>query len=160
MQGNWSCDCEQQKTELKLFGIAPEELHFFLSELIRLVRTYTALGRSGALSDHAALDSVPGRRWWKPDGASWSARSWTSPRDIFFLRKESLGGLMEGNVEAVVAGKEAGKAKTEYEIQKGTLPAHVWGEGREVHPSEGDLEGLPGSPGLAEGPVLPGALCR
>jgi len=142
----------QQQTEQKLFELAPERLHFFLSELIRLVRTYTALDD---LEHYQTTRlSVPFRAALVEVGRRLVARGvLQEPEGIFFLRKKTLVGLMEGDGEVSEARQEALQGRAEYEERRRTPPAHVWGESPECPASGRDLQGLPGSPGVAEGPI-------
>jgi pyruvate,water dikinase len=142
----------QQQTELKLLESAPERLHFFLSELIRLVRTYTGLDD---LEHYQTTRlSIPFRAALIEIGRRLVARNvLQQAEEVFFLHKQTLVGLMDGSVSVAAARREALDGKADYERQTRTLPAHVWGESTAGPVAEGDLQGLPGSPGVAEGPV-------
>jgi pyruvate,water dikinase len=142
----------QQQADLKLYESAPANLHFFLSELVRLVRTYTALDD---LEHYQTTRlSLPFRATLIEIGKRLRNREiLREPEDVFFLRKETLAGLMEGSVEETEARREAHKSHEDYIRQVQTLPSHVWGESPESAAREGDLHGLPGSAGTAEGPV-------
>jgi phosphohistidine swiveling domain-containing protein len=142
----------QQQTELELFRSAPERLHFFLSELIRLVRTYTGLDD---LEHYQTTRlSIPFRAALVEIGRRLVARGvLEEPEGVFFLRQRTLAGAMEGRVALAEARDEAQRARADYDRQRTTLPPHVWGERHDAPATEGDLRGLPGSPGVAEGPV-------
>ena len=142
----------QQQTEQQLYESAPESLRFFLSELIRLVRSYTGLDD---LEHYQTTRlSVPFRATLIEIGRRLAGRGvLREPRDVFLLHKATLTGLMERRIDDATARKEAQQAREDYERQKRSLPPHVWGEVAAEPEKEGDLHGLPGSAGVAEGPV-------
>ena len=142
----------QQQTERELYSIAPESLHFFLSELTRLVRTYTALDD---LEHYQTTRlSIPFRAALVELGKRLVQRGILhQPEEVFFLRKETLTSLMTGDVDDLAAKREAEQAHRDYKLQLNARPAHVWGEEIQGQEREVDLRGLPGSAGVAEGPV-------
>jgi len=142
----------QQESERELYEIAPVRLHFFLSELIRLVRTYTALDD---LEHYQTTRlSIPFRATLIELGKRLRNREiLEEPEDIFFLRKQTLAELIAGGTDEAGVRAEACQAREDYWRQLQTPPAFVWGESPAGQVQEGDLVGLPGSAGTAEGPV-------
>jgi pyruvate,water dikinase len=142
----------QQEAERELYDMAPVSLHFFLSELIRLVRTYTALDD---LEHYQTTRlSIPFRTTLIEIGKRLRNREiLEEPEDVFFLRKETLIEVVSGRMDDTDARREAQEARENYQRQLQTPPDLVWGESPAGQVREGDLMGLPGSAGTAEGPV-------
>lgn len=141
----------QSAAEREFLAVAPAELRNFAAELLRLARVYTALDdlehyqttRLNPVSRAAAVAL----------GERLVARGvLDAPEDVFFLRRETLGRVMAGEDVAPAVTDEARANKTAYERQRATPPPRVWGEAA-APPAEGALRGLPGSAGVAEGPV-------
>lgn len=142
----------QQRSDRELLNLLPEQMHFFASELLNLVRTYTSLDDLEHyqttrlfLPFRAALVTLGGRLIQR--------EVLEEPEDIFFLRKASLAELMDGDLTESAAAEEIAANKAAYQAQLETTPPLVWGEQTDLTPAEGDLTGLPGSPGVAEGPI-------
>ena len=136
----------QQETEIRFLAQVPEDLRFFASEILRLARAYTALDDL----EHYQTTRLhpPIRKAFLEAGRRLGL---TPPDDVFFLSRKSLeaGLLQGGEVQA-----EAAAGKAAYEQQCATNPSWVHGEvGSDAVASEDALRGLPGSPGVAEGPV-------
>jgi phosphohistidine swiveling domain-containing protein len=141
----------QSAAEREFLAAAPDELRNFSAEILRLARAYTALDdlehyqttRLNPVS-RAALVALGGRL---------VARGvLDQPEDIFFLRKRTLERLMSGEPIQAEARAETRENADAYSRQQRTPPPRVWGQEPEA-PVEGALRGLPGSPGVAEGPV-------
>jgi pyruvate,water dikinase len=142
----------QQRAELELFRETPERLHFFLAEIVRLVRAYTSL--DDVEHYQTTRLSIPFRATLLEIGRRLVDRGILErPEDVFFLRKHTLTSLMTGAGVDSEARAEARQAKEDHARQLRTLPPHVWGETPDSAADEGDLRGLPGSAGVAEGPV-------
>ena len=141
----------QSAAERDYLAALPEDLKNFGAEVLRLARAYTALDdlehyqttRLNPIS-RTAVVALGGRlvRRGVLD----------APEDAFFLRKRTLERLMGGEPVEAEAAAEARANREAYARQQQSAPPQVWGEEPEA-PSEGALRGLPGSPGVAEGPV-------
>lgn len=138
----------QTSAERRFLDLVPEDLRFFVAEVLRLARAYTALDdlehyqttrlnppfrrAIAALGDRLAKDGV------LPRGD-----------DIFFLRKETLGRLVHRDISSAAALEEARALREEYLAARASSPRWTLGE-EDRPPAPGALRGLPGSPGLAE----------
>ncbi|MEM1205363.1 MAG: PEP/pyruvate-binding domain-containing protein [Acidobacteriota bacterium] len=144
----------QRRAEERLLGLVPSELRFFVAELVRLARTYTALDD---LEHYQTTRlSVPFRGALVALGERLVGRGIIDcPEDIFFLRKETLRGVVLGTMASADARAEAWNHKREHDEQRCSAPPHVWGDdGAAAATADGDLRGIPGSPGSAAGPVF------
>lgn len=142
----------QQREERRLFDVVPEPLRFFVAEVLRLTRAYTALDD---LEHYQTTRlSVPFRAALVELGRRLQGRGiLDEPQDIFFLHKATLQSLMEGKIPAERAAREARRNKADFARQLRSTPPHTVGEAEEAV-VEGALCGLPGAPGVAEGPVF------
>ncbi|NIR42445.1 MAG: phosphoenolpyruvate synthase [Gemmatimonadetes bacterium] len=142
----------QHQAEGRLFAIVPESLRFFVAELLRLTRAYTALDD---LEHYQTTRlSVPFRAALVELGSRLQGRGvLDEPEDIFFLRKPTLDSLIAGDGIDEETAREARAHKAEFARQLRSTPPHVIGEEMEA-PAEGALRGLPGAPGTVEGPVF------
>ena len=141
----------QSAAEREFLSRVPEDLRNFADELVRLARAYTSLDdlehyQTTRLNPvaRAALLTLGARLVQR--GALRNAD------DIFFLRRKTLDQLMAGDGRGADALSEAQHNRAAYDRQKRSAPPRVWGEEVEVA-VEGALRGLPGSAGVAEGPV-------
>ena len=141
----------QAAAERELLAAVPGTLRNFAAEVLRLTRAYTALDdiehyQTTRLTPpfRAALVAL-GRRL-----ASRGALD--RAEDVFFLRKRALEALVERRMAEDEALAGAREARAAYERQRASAPPRVWGQAPEA-PAEGALRGLPGSAGVAEGPV-------
>jgi pyruvate,water dikinase len=141
----------QQAAEQRFLALVPSALGFFAAELLRLARAYTALDdlehyQTTRLTPlfRSTLVELGGRL--RDRGVLAAAE------DVFFLRKATLAGLDSGAVSEAEARAEAERYKAEYLAANEVSPPQVYGEELPA-PEAGDLRGLPGSPGAAEGPV-------
>ncbi|MBV9108671.1 MAG: phosphoenolpyruvate synthase [Gemmatimonadetes bacterium] len=141
----------QSAAERDFLAAMPEPLRNFAAELLRLTRAYTALDD---LEHYQTTRlSIPFRAAILEVGRRLAARGvLASPDDVFFLRKRTLTDLIERDGDASAAGDEARRNRAEYDEAKGRTPPRVFGE-EPAAPADGALRGLPGSPGVAEGPV-------
>ncbi|MEA2570209.1 MAG: rifampicin phosphotransferase [Acidobacteriota bacterium] len=144
----------QQNGERRFSELVPEDLRYFALELVRLARAYTALDdlehyQTTRLSIpfRAAIVEL-GRRL--VDG-----RVLTEPEDIFFIRKATIDLYIAGDIDVAAVTKEATTNKDAYLANKARTPSWSLGDEADAAPLPGDaLRGLPGSPGVAAGPVF------
>jgi pyruvate,water dikinase len=140
----------QSAAEREYLAALPAELRNFGAELLRLTRAYTALDD---LEHYQTTRlSIPFRAAIVEVGRRLADRgALADADDVFFLRKQTLTALMEGGETGDAAG-EARRNRDEYDAARRSTPPRVYGQAPEA-PMEGALLGLPGSPGVAEGPV-------
>ncbi|HEU4557393.1 MAG TPA: PEP/pyruvate-binding domain-containing protein [Longimicrobium sp.] len=140
----------QSAAERDYLAAVPDGLRNFAAEMLRLTRAYTGLDD---LEHYQTTRlSIPFRAAIVEVGRRLAARGVIdSADDVFFLRKHTLVALMEGGA-ADGAADEARRNRAEYDGAKERTPPRVYGEEPEA-PVDGALRGLPGSPGVAEGPV-------
>lgn len=143
----------QLQAELALFAKIPPALHFFMHELLRLARAYTTL--DDVEHYQTTRLTLPLRRGLAELGHRLVRRGVMSEAmDVFFCRQAALdeairredAGLWDRLAAAVRAEKAA------YLAHRAAPPTWVLGEAHDAA-AEGDLTGLPGSPGVAEGEV-------
>ncbi|HEX8243660.1 MAG TPA: PEP/pyruvate-binding domain-containing protein, partial [Longimicrobium sp.] len=141
----------QSAAEREFLAAMPDALRNFSAELLRLTRAYTGLDD---LEHYQTTRlSIPFRAAILEVGRRLAGRGvLESADDVFFLRKQTLTGLMEGDGDASAAADEARRSRAEYDTAKTRTPPRVYGE-EPAAPVDGALRGLPGSPGVAEGPV-------
>ncbi|HET7461193.1 MAG TPA: PEP-utilizing enzyme, partial [Longimicrobium sp.] len=140
----------QSAAEREYLAAVPDGLRNFAAELLRLTRAYTGLDD---LEHYQTTRlSIPFRAAIVEVGRRLAARGAIGAADdVFFLRKQTLVALMEGGAPGGAAD-EARRNRAEYDAAKERTPPRVYGEAVET-PADGALRGLPGSPGVAEGPV-------
>ena len=144
----------QQNAERRFADLVPEDLRYFALELVRLARAYTALDDLEhyettrlSIPFRAALVEF-GRRL--VDG-----RVLVEPEDVFFLHKATIERYLAGDIDVAVMTNEAIANKEAYLANKARTPSwSLHDEAEEVAPSGDALRGMPGSPGVAEGPVF------
>jgi len=142
---------KQVRSELELARLAPEDLRFFAAELVRLCRAYTAL--DDVEHYQTTRLNVPFRAALMALGARLAARrALPAPEAVFFLRRQTVEELVAGRMEAADAMREAVEGAAKYDEQARANPPWIRGDGVRPAP-EGALQGLPGSPGSAEGIV-------
>jgi phosphohistidine swiveling domain-containing protein len=143
----------QQNAERRLVELVPEDLRYFALELVRLARAYTALDD---LEHYETTRlSVPFRRAIVELGRRFvDGRVLAAPEDVFFLRRATIDGLIDATVAAATAAKEATENKRAYEENRQRTPPFALDSAEAVPPAEGDLRGMSGSPGIAEGAVF------
>jgi phosphohistidine swiveling domain-containing protein len=142
----------QSAAEREFLAAMPDALRNFAAELVRLTRAYTGLDD---LEHYQTTRlSIPFRSAIAEAGRRLAARGvLDAGDDIFFLRKRTLSAVMAGDEDArASAAGEARRNRAEYDAAKTRTPPRVYGE-EPAAPAEGALRGLPGSPGVAEGPV-------
>jgi rifampicin phosphotransferase len=130
----------QQNAERRFSELVPEDLRYFALELVRLARAYTALDD---LEHYETTRlSIPFRAALLELG---NRLGLAEPADIFFMRKASL---PHGAPEEAAANKAA------YLANRARTPAWALGEEQPEVVASDAMRGLPGSPGVAEGPVF------
>lgn len=140
----------QSAAERDYLATMPAGLRNFAAEMLRLTRAYTGLDD---LEHYQTTRlSIPFRAAIVEVGRRLAARgAIDTADDVFFLRKPMLVALMEGGAPDGAAD-EARRNRAEYDAARERTPPRVYGEEPET-PADGALRGLPGSPGVAEGPV-------
>jgi pyruvate,water dikinase len=144
-----------QQAELELFQKLPQDLHFFFAELLRLARLYTSLDD---LEHYQTTRLTPVvRRALREMGSRLvEAGVLSEPMDVFFAHLKQLDDAVAAdtnlawqNLATIVRAQKA-----DYLRDKAQKPSWVLGEASEKGEFSGELlSGLPGSPGIAEGPV-------
>jgi phosphohistidine swiveling domain-containing protein len=144
-----------QATEYECLQQLPKELHFFFHELVRLARTYTSLDD---LEHYETTRlTLPLRRGLMALGNMLVERGiLDQPMDVFFAHFEPLNDAIYQNKTETwrALSEEIRLGKVQYLADKGRTPEWALGEA-EVQTIAGEtLNGLPGSPGTAEGAIL------
>ena len=145
----------QAEAEQALLARVPEDLRFFFSELLRLARAYSSLDdlehyqstRLHRLFRRAVLDM----------GRALAGRGLLAAEDdLFFASRAALESAVVAGGDAAwrdVAQAAAG-GRAAYLAARDRSPPWVLGEGEEHEAQPGMLTGIPGSSGVAEGPVF------
>jgi pyruvate,water dikinase len=141
----------QSAAEREYLAAAPAGLRNFADELLRLTRVYTGLDD---LEHYQTTRLTPPFRGALVEvGRRLVARGvLDAPEDVFFLRRATLERVITGAGPDADAAAEARENREAHARQRAAAPPRVWGQEAEA-PPEGALRGLPGSPGVAEGPV-------
>jgi rifampicin phosphotransferase len=150
-----SLKLSMQETEFECLQQLPKELHFFFHELVRLARVYTSLDD---LEHYETTRlTLPLRRGLRALGERLVRIGIIAePMDVFFAHHESLNeAIREDDTGLWRSLSETIRSeKTLYLVDKERTPEWVLGE-REAPTTLGEcLNGLPGSPGKAEGKVF------
>lgn len=143
-----------QQTELALLARLPVNLHYFFGELVRLARTYTSLDDI----EHYQTTrlTLPLRRGLRELGHRLVRRGvLAEPMDVFFAQAAELDAAIrsDDNERWDALARAVRKAKTTYLERARRTPAWELGTAEAPPAAEGALAGLPGSPGVAEGPA-------
>jgi len=141
----------QHEAEQAFLSRVPAELRVFAGEIVRLARTYTALDdlehyQTTRLTPPFRATLVELGRRLVVLGAL------AEPEDVFFLDRETLARVVQGEIDAVPARQEADAAKDAYRKHLATEPTFQYGVSEDAN-VDGQIRGLPGSPGEGEGPV-------
>lgn len=146
----------QQRAEAELSRLLSEDMRFFAAELVRLCREYTALDDIEHYQT-TRLNPIFRRALVEAGSRLVSSGALGAPEEIFFLRRATLDALFAGGLSQQTANEEAAREAretgAEYRRQAARTPPWVFGEDPSALPG-GALRGLPGSPGVAEGPVF------
>ncbi len=147
-----------QASEFSLFQKLPEDLHFFVHELIRLARIYTGLDD---LEHYQTTRlSVPLRKGVRALGERLVERGvLAEPMDIFFALESQIDAAFEADsVEGWQAlATTITREKASWERANATTPGWVPDApsvSSETPVIGTELSGIPGSPGIAEGQVF------
>ncbi len=151
----WQKKDAMYQTELQLLQNSPEDLRFFLQELIMLVRKYTALDDI----EHYQTTrlTLPFRRCTKALGELLVGKGvLETASDIFFVTPDILDRAIKDEQFTAVTACVA-REKTIYEKAKAQAPAWIYGDkpsdGADVDDAQ-HWQGLGGSPGIVEGEVF------
>ena len=144
----------QQNAERRLTELVPEDLRYFVLELVRLARAYTALDD---LEHYETTRlSIPFRKAIIALGERLvTGRILERADDIFFLRKTTIVRLLDGDLSALEVADEASLNRSAYLANRAKTPPFALGEEAADEVPSGDaLRGMPGSPGVAEGTIF------
>lgn len=142
----------QHRAEVRLLALVPEALRFLVGEVLRLTRVYTALDDI----EHYETTrlSVPFRAALVELGDRFlELGALERAEDVFFLQRSEVEGFLAGEIEAGSVATLSAERRTEHDRQWRTSPPLVLGEEPRIA-GAGDLAGIAGSPGTAEGPVF------
>ena len=145
------------ETEAEVLSRVPEEVRFAIREIIRLARVYTTL--DDVEHYQTTRLTLPLRKGLKILGQRLKVLGVVDdPGDVYFAQYEALDGAVNANTPErwhdlrlqIIAGKAA------YLGHRNASPAWELGEDAKAsdESDEGTLAGLPGSPGIASGPVF------
>lgn len=152
-----SARAAQAEAEQALVARVPEDLRFFFTELLRLARAYSALDdlehyqstRLQRLFRRAVLDL----------GRALAPRGLLGAEDdLFFAPRAAVErAVAEGEAGFAPGGelrRRAAEGRAAYLAAKERPPRWVLADDAPAQPATGGLRGIPGSPGVAEGPVF------
>jgi pyruvate,water dikinase len=152
-----------QQAEVTLFAKLPADLHFFFHELLRLARAYTSLDD---LEHYQTTRLTPAlRRGLRALGERLAHLGLPEePMDIFFARQEQIEQMLtadpsDSSDPSNQFPAQVRRQKAAYLAAKARTPEWILGQSEPAAGATsgagGDvLTGLPGSAGLAEGPVF------
>ena len=147
----------QSETEFAIISDAPEELRFFLQEIIRLARVYTALDD---LEHYQTTRlALPMRRGLKALGERLVIRSiLDDPMDIYFANEQPLANAINADelTNWNALRSHIYQNKTGYLKAQVTTPQWIYGEESDDVDDTANghlLKGLAGSAGIIEGKV-------
>lgn len=143
------------QAEMELFAALPQDLQFFYHEILRLARLYTSLDDF----EHYQTTrlTLPLRRGLRELGERLQSRGvLDEPMDIFFAHAEDLDRVLavDTDQEWQALAQRVRDEKADYLSDRQRTPDWVLGEAREERPHGDHWEGIPGSPGQAEGEVF------
>lgn len=146
---------EMLETERTLVSGLPEALRFPVQELLRLARAYTALDDI----EHYQTTrlTLPFRKGLRALGVALQARGVVAePMDVFFAEAKALDAAVRDDTEASWQhlAESIRRAKAAYANNRSRSPEWELGKVQSAPATEGGLSGLPGSPGVAGGPVF------
>ena len=146
-----------QAAEFSLFQRLPDELHFFMHELIRLARVYTGLDD---LEHYQTTRlAMPLRKGLKTLGQRLVDRGiLEQPLDIFFAREEEISAAIAADcrVKWQAFSSAVASEKQSWEAARSRTPGWVPEAGEVAYEAlvpGSEMSGLPGSPGVVEGEV-------
>ena len=147
-----------QASEFALFQKLPEELHFFVHEIVRLARIYTSLDD---LEHYQTTRlAVPLRKGLMALGERFVEQGvMAEPSDLFFAREAEIESAFAENSEEGWRHLSARIAAEKASWLEASASAPPWvpdsGQAAPVQSATAtELTGIPGSPGIAEGKVF------
>lgn len=146
---------EMMETERSLIAQLPEPLRFPVQELLRLARAYTALDDI----EHYQTTrlTLPFRKGLRALGEALQAKGVIeTPMDVFFAKAGALDEAIRRDDAALWKNLSESMAAEKAAYEKNHLRSPEWelGKSSVAVAADGDLTGLPGSPGVASGPVF------
>ncbi len=146
---------QQADVERRVLDAVPDDMRYFLQEVIRLARTYTALDD---LEHYQTTRlTLPMRRALRALGARLVEHGALASRDdVYFLRVDDLeAAVRDGSPEALAALRpQAEQQKAVYDAATRNDPDWVYGQSDTAESlTDADLEGTAGSPGQTEAVV-------
>ncbi|GAA3285218.1 PEP/pyruvate-binding domain-containing protein [Nesterenkonia halobia] len=146
---------QQAEAERQVLDAVPDDLRYFLQEVIRLARTYTALDD---LEHYQTTRlNLPMRRALSALGQRLvEAEALDEPDDVYFLHVDTLeGALREGSADALASLRpEAQELRAGYRAALESDPDWVHGEADADLSEEADMCGTAGSTGQVEAEVF------
>lgn len=146
---------KQAEVERQVLDAVPDDLRYFLQEVIHLARTYTALDD---LEHYQTTRlTLPMRRALAALGQRLvDAGALDEADDVYFLHVDTLeGAVRDGSAEALETLRpEAQKLRAGYDAARDSDPDWVHGEADEDLSAEADMRGTAGSPGQVEAEVF------
>lgn len=144
------------ETEAAVTGQAPAEIRFFVRELIRLARVYTTL--DDVEHYQTTRLTIPLRKGLRALGTALQKHGvLNDPMDVFFAPYATLDAAVKSNdsMEWRRLGEAVRQEKQAYDRHRRETPVWEWGvPAVSVGTDDSILTGLPGSPGIASGPVF------
>lgn len=144
-----------RQTEDALIGKLPDEIRFFVHEIIRLARVYTSL--DDVEHYQTTRLTLPFRRGLRALGMRLLEMGLIDePMDVFFAQYDALDGAVRGDDPAQwkALAPAIRDEKAAYLRHQRETPALQLGQSEPPPDNKPEgLAGLPGSPGSAEGPV-------
>ncbi len=147
-----------QEAEKELFSDIPEELHFFVHEIIRLARIYTSLDDIEHYQTTRLY--VPLRKGLRALGERLQERGVVDePMDIFFAGVSDIDAAIEKDTSAEWQKLADAITETKVSWKAARMQAPAWtpeehSASSSAIESGAELSGIPGSPGVQEGEVF------
>ncbi|GLI36859.1 hypothetical protein KI811_17850 [Geobacter hydrogenophilus] len=143
------------ETERQLVAVLPEGLRFPVQELLRLARVYTSLDDI----EHYQTTrlTLPFRRGLRAMGEALMAMGVVQePMDVFFASAAMLDHAVRANTATVWQdlAEQISRGKEHYLANRTRSPEWELGRTATAAGTSGEYTGLPGSPGMASGPVF------
>ena len=146
---------QQAEVERQVLDAVPDDLRYFLQEVIRLARAYTALDD---LEHYQTTRlTLPMRRALAALGEQLvAAGHLDAADDVYFLHVETLEAAVRDGSEEALAGlrPQAQELRAGYEAAVGSEPDWVHGQAAGAIAADADLTGTAGSPGKVEADVF------
>ena len=141
-----------QAAETLVMSACPETARFFFGELIRLARLYTSLDD---IEHYQTLRlNLPVRHALRQLGTMLQQRGLIpEPMDVAFASCALIEAYLDRTVAASALAQEIAAEKARYRAAFAVDPVHDRNAPTEAPAGSGLLPGIPGSPGIATGPV-------